>query len=91
MLARYADLNGFCRIHDCHDLSGRCITPDTTVGPSTFGRERAEWGMLARYADLNGFCRIHNRHDLSGRCITPDTTVGPLYLWERVGVRGKQT
>jgi hypothetical protein len=31
MLARYADLNDVCRIHNQLGLSGRCTPPDTSV------------------------------------------------------------
>ncbi|WP_224796374.1 hypothetical protein, partial [Pseudomonas fluorescens] len=43
MLEKYADLNERDRIHNRHNLSGRCITKDTSVGPLSPG-ERAGVG-----------------------------------------------
>jgi hypothetical protein len=40
MLKRYADLKVFLRIHNRHSLSGRCTTPDTSIGSLSL-RERA--------------------------------------------------
>jgi hypothetical protein len=40
MLKRYAELKVFLRIHNRLGLSGRCTTPDTSVGSLSLG-ERA--------------------------------------------------
>jgi len=40
MLGSDADLKGLCWIHHRQDFSGRCITPDTSVGSLSL-RERA--------------------------------------------------
>jgi hypothetical protein len=56
MLKRYADLKVFLRIHNRHNFSGRCTTPDTSVGSLSL-RERAgvreRERVSKRHADLN--------------------------------------
>jgi hypothetical protein len=40
ILTQYADVKDLCRIHNRLGLSGRCMTPDTSVSPLSLG-ERA--------------------------------------------------
>jgi hypothetical protein len=46
MLERYTDLNLLGRIHNRLGHSGRCIAPDTSVGPLSLGERagvRGKW------------------------------------------------
>jgi hypothetical protein len=88
MLKRYADLKVFLRIHNRHSLSGRCTTPDTSIGSLSLRERAGVRGMASKRSTDLYLLRIHNRLFFSGRCTTPDTSVSSLSLRERAGVRG---
>ena len=89
MLEKDADLKMLWDgIHNRLDFSGRCIAPDTSVGPSPLrGDELAR--ILEKYADLKrGYTESIIGPGFFRSMYSAKHSVGPLSLRERAGGEG---